>query len=60
MTADEFRALRKRLGMTQAQLADALDIDVSSISNYEGTRGPYKIPRVVELACGMLAGDGDT
>ncbi len=50
MTADELRALRKHLGMTQAQLAAALDLTASSISNYEGVRGPYKIPRYIELA----------
>ena len=55
MTAADLRALRKRLGMTQAQLAEALDLTVGSISNYEGARGPYEIPRVVELACEALA-----
>ena len=59
MTADELRALRKRLGMTQAQLAEALDLTVGSISNYEGARGEYKIPRVVELACERLAQKSD-
>ncbi len=55
MTADDMRALRKRLGMTQAQLADALGVDVSTISNYEGARGPYKIPRRAELAVKAVA-----
>jgi transcriptional regulator with XRE-family HTH domain len=55
MTADDLRALRKRLGMTQAQLAEALGLTVGTISNYEGARGPYEIPRVVELACEALA-----
>jgi DNA-binding XRE family transcriptional regulator len=50
MTADELRALRKRLGMTQAQLAEALGKTVGSISNYEGARGPYEIPHAIELA----------
>jgi DNA-binding transcriptional regulator YiaG len=54
LTAEEFRTLRKRLEMTQAQLAAALGVDVSSISNYEGARGAYKIPRRVELACETL------
>jgi transcriptional regulator with XRE-family HTH domain len=57
MTAADMRALRKRLGMTQAQLAKALDLTVGSISNYEGARGPYAIPRVVELACRALVTD---
>jgi transcriptional regulator with XRE-family HTH domain len=55
MTADDLRALRKRLGMTQWQLAKALGITPSTISNYEGARGDYEIPRVVELACEALA-----
>jgi transcriptional regulator with XRE-family HTH domain len=54
MTSDDLRALRKRLGMTQAQLAAALDLQPSTISNYEGARGPYEIPHVVALACEAL------
>jgi len=54
MTADDLRALRKRLGMTQVQLAEALDVQPSTIANYEGGRGPYEIPRMVELACEAL------
>jgi transcriptional regulator with XRE-family HTH domain len=50
MNAAELRALRKRLGMTREQLADALDLSIDTINNYEGARGPYQIPRVVELA----------
>ncbi len=52
VTAGDMRALRKRMGMTQAQLADLLDLSPSTISNYEGARQPaLPIPRVVELAC---------
>ncbi len=55
MTADELRALRKRLGMTQVQLAEALGLSASSISNYEGARSwGLPIPRVVVLACETL------
>ena len=61
MTADELRALRKRLGMTQAQLAAALEISPSSISNYEGGRRPaLPIPRLVELACQTLINNKET
>jgi len=54
LTADDMRAVRQRLGMTQAQLAAALGLKTSSISNYEGGRGPYEIPRHIELACEAL------
>lgn len=57
MTAAEFRALRQRLGMTQAQLAEALGLVPRTISSYE--TGAYEIPRVVELACeALLAAKG--
>jgi transcriptional regulator with XRE-family HTH domain len=48
------RAMRKRLGITRSQLAEALDLTVGTINNYEGARGPYAIPRVIELACEAL------
>ena len=58
MTADDLRALRKRLAMTQAQPAEALDLSPSTISIYEGARSPpcskSAIPRVVVLACQAL------
>jgi transcriptional regulator with XRE-family HTH domain len=57
MTADDLRALRKRLGMTQAQLAAKLDLTVRTIAYYEGGHGPYKIPRVVALACKTLVNE---
>lgn len=54
MTGIELRALRKRLGLTQAQLADRDHLDMSrdAIARYEGGRAA--IPRVVELACETL------
>lgn len=56
MTADEMRALRKRLGMTQMQLAEVLDVSTATIQNYEGGRRSQirPIPHVVELACEAL------
>jgi len=54
MTADDFRAFRKRLWMTRAQLAEALDLSLDTVNNYEGARGLYQIPRVIELACEAL------
>ena len=52
MTRTELRALRKRLGLTQAQLAEALDMSRDQIVRFEGGRA--KIPRVVVLALTML------
>jgi transcriptional regulator with XRE-family HTH domain len=60
MTNTELRATRKRLGLTQAQLAAALGISVSQLHNYERgsdrrTGAPCPVPRLVELAIGMIA-----
>lgn len=41
VNAEEIKALRERLGMTQAQLADALETTVTTISRWEnGARKP--------------------
>ncbi|HUC70351.1 MAG TPA: helix-turn-helix transcriptional regulator [Stellaceae bacterium] len=53
MRPDELRSLRKRLGLTQAQLAEALDMSRDQIVRFEGGRSP--IPRVVALAAASLA-----
>jgi len=59
MTGAELRAARKRRGMTQAQLAVALDVSISRLHDWEtGTerhRGtPAPVPRLVELAVSRL------
>jgi transcriptional regulator with XRE-family HTH domain len=46
-------ALRKRLGLSQRGLADALKVGRRSLSDYES--GKTQIPRVVALACAALA-----
>ena len=64
MTGPELRALRKRLGLTQALFAQTLGISVSKLIDYERgyDRHPIKgsdplqynpcpVPRLVELAC---------
>lgn len=38
MTADDFRALRTRLGLTQAQLAERLMMAVNTIKQLESGR----------------------
>jgi DNA-binding XRE family transcriptional regulator len=55
MTGPEFRTFRKRLGLTQAQLAKNLGISVSQLVNYEKgcdrrTKAPCPVPRFIELA----------
>ncbi len=48
MTNLEFRALRKRLGLTQAQLAERLGIGPRQIWEYES--GNTTVPKMTELA----------
>lgn len=56
MTGIELHTFRRRLGLTQAQFADILDVSVSQLHNWEQGRDrrngkPCPIPRLVELAC---------
>jgi transcriptional regulator with XRE-family HTH domain len=60
MTPADFRAWRKRLGLTQAAAATALGMSVSQIIDYEigtkrGTDRPASIPKHVALACAAVA-----
>ena len=52
MTGNKLRELRKSLGMTQTQLAEAIGRTQERISHYETGRWP--IPRVVELAVSTI------
>jgi len=52
MTPDEFRAIRKSLGLTQEALAERLGQHRITISRYE--RGREPIPPVVALAMQAL------
>ena len=59
MTAKEFRAWRDRMGWSQQRVADALDLSISTVKNYElgfrrGSEEAAKVPRVVEMACRLL------
>lgn len=50
MTNEEFRTIRKGLGITQAQLASVLGYDLAlTISTYERTTNPRRIPHHVAL-----------
>jgi transcriptional regulator with XRE-family HTH domain len=55
LTSTDFRTARKRLGLTQAALAQALGMSRTQIVDYESginhkTKQPIVIPRVVQLA----------
>jgi transcriptional regulator with XRE-family HTH domain len=58
MTKEEFKAWRKRLGLTQAQAGDALGLTGEHINRLEkgiSPRGtPLEISTVIALACEAL------
>ena len=68
MTADQFRAWRKSLGLKQKDAAERLGLKKRMIQYYEkGDRGgkPVDIPKSIRLACYALSNgvedfDGET
>jgi transcriptional regulator with XRE-family HTH domain len=48
MESDELREKRTALGLTQAQLAEILDVKPNTVARWE--RGLLSVPRTVELA----------
>ncbi len=52
MRARELKQARARLGLTQAALAEVLDIHRISVAKYEG--GTLPVPRLVALAVEAL------
>lgn len=52
MTSDEFHAARKRLGMTQAELAARIGYGKRQVEAYE--RGEVEIPIIVDLGVTTL------
>lgn len=52
MTADDFHAARAALGLTQAQMAVALESDLRTIQRWEG--GERSIPGPVRVALRLL------
>jgi len=58
MNSDEFREARHRLGLTQQQMADTLEIALFTVKCYErGTWSdgrPASVPRAIELALEAL------
>ena len=57
MTPTEFRAARKDLGMTQAQLAEALGVSTKTVENIEAGRSDR--PRLYSLALRALINEAD-
>lgn len=53
MTAADLAALQSRLGMTQAQLADAIGISPRHLANHLSGAAP--IPLTTALACAAVA-----
>ena len=50
MTNDEFRAIRQKLGLTQAQLSRVLGYETAlTVSTYERATNPRQIPTHVAM-----------
>ena len=64
MNGQEFKKLRKELGMTQAKCADLLFVSTRTIQNYE--MGVHNVPRVyaqmlqIHKASAQKANEGHT
>jgi hypothetical protein len=60
MTGEELKNLRKMMGMTQAQAADALGISRPALAKYESEElqrregRPVGVPKVVENGCNLI------
>ena len=52
MTASQFKAARLALGLTQAELGEALGYTIQMISRYENGHNP--VPRVVATALSSI------
>lgn len=54
MTAQEYRAVRERLGLTQGELADLLGVRLNTI--YRREAGTFPITKEIEMALMYLEG----
>lgn len=54
MTPDALRAARRRLGLTQVELARALGVSQPSICDWECGRKPCALPGLLRLALSHL------
>jgi transcriptional regulator with XRE-family HTH domain len=52
LTPRQLKSLRKRLGWSQARLAEALEVHSMTVSKWE--RGQQPIPKMAELAVRYL------
>jgi DNA-binding transcriptional regulator YiaG len=48
MDGDELKAIRSALGLTQAELAEMLEVKPNTVARWE--RGVLSVPKTVELA----------
>ena len=58
MTADDFRAALKRLGLTQTKAAEVLEMTQRQMTRY--AQGHAVIPKVVQLSLRGLEAEGIT
>ena len=58
MTADDFHQARAALGLTQAQMAEALESDLRTIQRWEG--GERSIPGPVRVALRLMGATPET
>jgi transcriptional regulator with XRE-family HTH domain len=54
----KFMEARKKLGMTQTEIADVLDVDIGTVWRWENDRA--KIPRAAGMVVAILAAEGVT
>jgi transcriptional regulator with XRE-family HTH domain len=59
MTPDELKRRRKRLGLSQAQLARYLDVDVMTISRWERGAQAMRMPVVLRKVLDLAEDDPD-
>jgi DNA-binding XRE family transcriptional regulator len=52
MKANEFKAWRARVGLTQRQIADRLEVTRQTIQNWESAASP--IPQAVDIRIGAI------
>jgi transcriptional regulator with XRE-family HTH domain len=52
MTADDFKAWRERMGLTQQAAAEALGLSLRTVQGYEASVGELSV--LVKLACERL------
>lgn len=54
-TGEDFKAWQKTLGLSNAETANLLDVDISTVKNYRIRK--RALPRIVRFACSGLSND---